>query len=123
MYSSWSGRVVVFTRIFDLLWLNREQVASDILLISDLVETNSVMVSDYPLDQYFQFVKNMLLHEVISESPIHSTSIKSSLTFRVNFDKVMQLQLYIIIPYTVGLYYLSTLPCYARAGHIFTSSE
>ncbi len=58
-----------------LLWQNREQVASDIRLISDSIHTNSVgyMISDNQLDQYLQFVKDVLLEEVkfISEPLIH----------------------------------------------------
>ena len=50
--------------ICGLLWRNRDQVASDLRLISDSIHTNSVMVSDNQLDQYFQFIKDMLLEEV-----------------------------------------------------------
>ena len=51
----------------DLLWRNREQVATDIRLISDSIHTNSVGYYGQwynQLDQYFQFVKDMLLEEV-----------------------------------------------------------
>ena len=50
--------------------------ASNIRLISDLVQTNSVGYGQwYQLDQYkryFQFVKDMLLEVIISEPLMHS---------------------------------------------------
>ena len=95
------------------------------------------MVSDYQLDQYCQFVKDMLLEDIISEPLIHSAYYDNQLLHTIQgLDKVIQLctivhdniLLYYIayaIAYAVGLYYLKSVrctcrlvPCYARAGHI-----
>ncbi len=50
------------------------------------------MVSDNQLDQYFQFVKDMLLEEVLSEPPIHAAYyVNQNLLSIQGLDKVMQL--------------------------------
>ena len=47
------------------------------------------MVSDNQLDQYFQFVKDMLLEEVISEPLIHSAYyVNQNLLTIQDLDKV-----------------------------------
>ena len=77
--------------IYDLLWWKSEQVASDIWLISDSTKptVQAIMVSDDQLDQYFQFIKDMLL-EVIREPLIHSANINQNLPTIQGLDKVMQ---------------------------------
>ena len=79
------------------------------------------MVSDVnQIDQYFQFVKDML--SVISEPLIHSTYyVNQNLPTIQGLDKVMQI-MYMIIAYTVGLHYPKSVKillttCYARADH------
>ena len=49
------------------------------------------MVNDNQLDQYFQFVKDTLLKEVISEPLIHSAYVNQNLPTIQGLDKVMQL--------------------------------
>ena len=68
------------------------------------------MVSDNQPDQYFQFVKGMLLEEVISEPLIYSAYyVNQSLATIQGLDKVMQLCTYISIH--CGLYYLKSVKC------------
>ena len=89
------------------------------------------MVNDKQTDQYFQFVKDILLEEIISAPLIHSahlTSIKK-LGYHSGFGQ-SDAAMYMITAYTHGLYYLKSVrchwrpvPCYARAGHIFSCME
>ncbi len=53
--------------------------------------------------------------------------VNQNLSTIQSLDNVMQSSMYMIIAYTVGLYYLKLarcrwrlVPCYARAGHIFS---
>ena len=48
------------------------------------------MVIDNHLDQYFLFVKGMLLEEVISEPLFHSAYVNQNLPTIQGLDKVMQ---------------------------------
>ncbi len=63
------------------------------------------------LDQYFQFVKGMKLEEVISEplTTLYIIYINQNLPSIHGLDKDMQL--YMIIAYTVGFYCLKSVRC------------
>ncbi len=97
--------------------LKWEQVTSDFLTF-DLVQINS----ERQLNQYFKFVKDMLLEDVIIEPLIHHAYyVNQNLHSIQGLDRVMSM--YMIIAYTVGLYCLKPVrccwrlvPCYARAS-------
>ena len=82
------------------------------------------MVSDQ-LDQYIQFVKDMILKEVSRESLLHAAFyVNQNLPYHSGFGQ-MNADNMIFIAYTVGLCYLKSVryhwrlvPCYTRAGRI-----
>ncbi len=54
----------IISWICDLLWQNREQVECDNWLIWHINSVDNLQLSD---NQYFQYIKHMLLEEVITE--------------------------------------------------------
>ena len=70
---------------------NKSPATSDWFQIKHKPALKAIMVSDNQWDQYFQFVKDMLLEDVISEPLIHSAYYVNQNTIR-DLDKVMLLR-------------------------------